>query len=340
MNAKTFIIAALLIVLATPSALIEQTHAQVREKGDLRWELDSNLYLHYAVDSQVALGSEEDPKPNLQYVHFMGYELDQNGRATELTRPWVIEEILFQLAGYVPATAQRAEDVWENFWVFDSVSGTQALDVTSRWEFKERAKYGKHDCARILGTHKLTHPMPDASARWTKFEVTTESWFDDKAHLLQGFSVNMRAAKQEPNTEVEGESIARNYAWDVTYKLQQTIDSAEAEALKKKVDIAIVKGVERLWAQRNKDGHWPHGGHVRGGTSMALLALRRAGLEPGAISEGLGPRWEPVVESRRTNGAGLRAAYLLRAERRSLPLTPVRSRRSIPVAQGAAAAAT
>ena len=68
--------------------------------------------------------------------------------------------------------------------------------------------------------------------------------------------------------------------------------------------------------------------------------LRRAGLEPGAISEGLGPRWEPVVESRRTNGAGLRAAYLLRAERRSLPLTPVRSRRSIPVAQGAAAAAT
>ena len=66
--------------------------------------------------------------------------------------------------------------------------------------------------------------------------------------------------------------------------------------------------------------------------------LRRSGLEPGAVSEGMGPRWEPVAEPRRQSGAGLRAAYLVRADKRSLPLTPIRPRRLLPVAPGAAVA--
>lgn len=66
--------------------------------------------------------------------------------------------------------------------------------------------------------------------------------------------------------------------------------------------------------------------------------LRRAGLDPRPVSEGMGPRWEPVLQSGRQSGAGLRAAYLVRAEKRSLPLTPVRPRRLLPVAPGAATA--
>lgn len=66
--------------------------------------------------------------------------------------------------------------------------------------------------------------------------------------------------------------------------------------------------------------------------------LRRAGLDPDPVSEGVGPRWEPVVEAGRQSGAGFRAAYLVRAEKRSLPLTPVRPPRLVPVAPGAATA--
>lgn len=66
--------------------------------------------------------------------------------------------------------------------------------------------------------------------------------------------------------------------------------------------------------------------------------LRRSGLEPGAVSEGMGPRWEPVADARRQSGAGLRAAYLVRADKRSLPLTPIRPRRLLPVSAGAAVA--
>ncbi|MEN1940969.1 hypothetical protein WCE41_07875 [Luteimonas sp. MJ246] len=65
--------------------------------------------------------------------------------------------------------------------------------------------------------------------------------------------------------------------------------------------------------------------------------LRKTGLEPDVVSEGLGPRWEPEVDARRQRGVGLRAAYLVRADRRSLPLTPVRPRRLL-VPQGAATA--
>lgn len=66
--------------------------------------------------------------------------------------------------------------------------------------------------------------------------------------------------------------------------------------------------------------------------------LRRAGLESVAVSEGMGPRWEPVADPRRQEGVGLRAAYLLRADKRSLPLTPIRPRRLVPVVPGAATA--
>ena len=80
-----------------------------------------------------------------------------------------------------------------------------------------------------------------------------------------------------------------------------------------------------------------HGLHAAEPLSWRRL-LRRAGLEPDPVSEGLGPRWEPLSDPQPQRGAGLRAAYLVRAERRSQPLTPVRPRRLLPVAAGAAPA--
>lgn len=280
MTAKSVILAGLLVAMATPFVAVDEVRALAREKADLRWDLDSRLYLHYEVESQVLAGAEGNPKPNLKYVHFMGYELEANGRSADRTRPWVFEEILFQLASYVPGNELRAEDTWEHQWVFDKVSGTQVLDVTSSWQFRDRVDHEGAECARIVGTHKLSHDMPEASTRWTNFELTTESWFDDESHRLHGFKLTLRAAKQEPDPKAEGETLVRDYDWDATYKLQRPIDSAETELLKKKVDLAIFDGVERLWAQRNKEGHWPHGKHIRGGTALALLALLMCGEDP------------------------------------------------------------
>lgn len=65
--------------------------------------------------------------------------------------------------------------------------------------------------------------------------------------------------------------------------------------------------------------------------------LRAAGLQPDPISQGLGPSWKVRVSAQPQDGPGLRAAYAIRAEKRTLPLTPMRTREPLRLPQGAAA---
>jgi len=60
--------------------------------------------------------------------------------------------------------------------------------------------------------------------------------------------------------------------------------------------------------------------------SLWRRRLRAAGLVPEAVSHGLGPRWRVGVDPVLEPGPGLRAAWLLRAEKRVAPLTPLRAR--------------
>lgn len=53
--------------------------------------------------------------------------------------------------------------------------------------------------------------------------------------------------------------------------------------------------------------------------------LRAAGLAPDTLSRGLGPTWGVAPDAALQDGAGVRAAFLLRAEKRRSPLTPLRA---------------
>lgn len=53
--------------------------------------------------------------------------------------------------------------------------------------------------------------------------------------------------------------------------------------------------------------------------------LRAAGLAPDTVSRGLGPTWAVAPEPAQQDGAGLRAVFLLCAEKRRSPLTPTRA---------------
>jgi SAM-dependent methyltransferase len=66
--------------------------------------------------------------------------------------------------------------------------------------------------------------------------------------------------------------------------------------------------------------------------------LREAGLQPDGMSRGLGPRWRIEASPELQQGPGVRAAYLLRAEKRSIPLTPVRQRAALRIGEGVPAA--
>ena len=57
--------------------------------------------------------------------------------------------------------------------------------------------------------------------------------------------------------------------------------------------------------------------------------LRAVGLVPDSVSQGIGPTWSIDTFPGLQDGAGLRAAFLLRAEKRRMPLTPVRSRPAV-----------
>ena len=57
--------------------------------------------------------------------------------------------------------------------------------------------------------------------------------------------------------------------------------------------------------------------------------LRSVGLTPDAVSQGVGPIWAASADPAVQDGAGLRAAFLLRAEKRRRPLTPSRVRPAV-----------
>ncbi len=66
--------------------------------------------------------------------------------------------------------------------------------------------------------------------------------------------------------------------------------------------------------------------------------LRSVGLQPDPVSQGLGPSWRVATSARLQHGPGLRAAFVIRAEKRAIPLTPSRRRMALRLAQGAPAA--
>lgn len=73
------------------------------------------------------------------------------------------------------------------------------------------------------------------------------------------------------------------------------------------------------------------GGHGMQGREPMVWRrkLRQAGLQPEPVSYGLGPDWRLRASRESRPGVGLRPAFLLRSEKRTIPLTPLRSRRAV-----------
>ena len=57
--------------------------------------------------------------------------------------------------------------------------------------------------------------------------------------------------------------------------------------------------------------------------------LRAAGLSPDPVSQGLGPTWDVSHDPACQDGAGLRSAFLIRAQKRRVPATPARAPKAV-----------
>lgn len=62
--------------------------------------------------------------------------------------------------------------------------------------------------------------------------------------------------------------------------------------------------------------------------------MAETGLAPEASAHGIGPQWSPMASPSLQSGPGLRAAYLQRAEKRAIPLTPMRQRKALGLSDG------
>lgn len=123
-----------------------------------------------------------------------------------------------------------------------------------------------------------------------------------------------------------------------TVVIQHAARSKGSQALLAECARVLVPG-GRLWLfalNPLSPYRWRWKGHgLRASEPMPWRrALRAAGLQPDAVSSGLGPRWRVEVDSDRQHGPGLHAAWLLRAEKRTIPLTGLRSRQRVRIGGG------
>jgi SAM-dependent methyltransferase len=83
------------------------------------------------------------------------------------------------------------------------------------------------------------------------------------------------------------------------------------------------------WQGSGQSGHDP---------STWRRQMSDAGLTPEPTAQGVGPQWTATASPSLQSGAGLRAAYLQRAEKRAFPMTPMRLRKPLALSDGVSAA--
>jgi SAM-dependent methyltransferase len=64
-------------------------------------------------------------------------------------------------------------------------------------------------------------------------------------------------------------------------------------------------------------------------TAHLRQLLRDVGLNPEQYAQGVGPQWSMRLSELPQAGTGLRAAYVQRAEKRTIPMTPIRPRKAL-----------
>lgn len=109
----------------------------------------------------------------------------------------------------------------------------------------------------------------------------------------------------------------------------QHVESADIETWLEECERVLVPGgrlsVYALNPLSPYRGHWQ--GEGVGGREPVTWRrrLKRAGLVPEPVAQGIGPRWRSRIDSQPQRGAGARAAYWLSAEKRRTPMTMKRA---------------
>lgn len=273
---------------------------QAQDAGELRWRVPKRTYLLYrSVAAEQAQAKAQRkvvdkvdqvvPAPT-GHFHMFGYEIMWpekkelgTGVLNDPNFPISIEDVLMQLAMYVPGKSCKQGFKYERAWEFGRVEGLMALSLNSSYEVAQQAEYAKTQCTIITSRHTLANAAQPADETkpfhvWRQFDVDCVAWFNAGEGRLEGARFSVRSVSYELGL-VEGSVKRFNYRdWDCEWALSRSFDSTIENDVKRYVDSAIVRGRERLMAMVDKDNMWPSGSHKRGGTALAILALLICGI--------------------------------------------------------------
>ena len=253
------------------------------QRFELEWKTPPTSYLHYAVVSQTKIDSLEalphgaiDSDPALTYAHFMGHEFDDSGAMHAIHTPFVMEDVLIQLAMQIPDKKKCAEGFnWDLRREFARLYDMPPLEFISNYTIDGAEQSAKADCIKISGFHDLVppeNPPAETAARWISFYAESTAWFNVAEGRLEASEIVIHAARwRAAATKVSAAQV--DYHWNVRFEFRRDFDSTAGRYLNDRVTTAIAKGAERLKNLRSGFGTWPYGAKARGGTALALLTL-------------------------------------------------------------------
>ncbi len=296
-----------------------------QESFELRWRAPKRTYLLYnSVKAEQAQANAQRKvvdkvdqlvaAPN-RFFHMYGYEImwpDKKEQGTGVLNdpcfPISSEDLLMQLAMYVPGKSEKQGETYERKWEFKRVEALPALNIQSLYTVGQASDYNKAACVIVTGKHSLVDAAPAADETkpfhvWRQFDVECIAYFNLAEGRLEGARFTVRAVSYELSAVAESVKRFNYYDWDVEWTLARSFDSTVENDLKRYVDSAIVRGRERLLAMIDKDNLWPSGAHKRGGTALAILALLICDISP---------EHEKVAAGDLSLSAASSAAFLLR----------------------------
>lgn len=292
MKASWILVPAVMLLMTVPTPVVI---AEIAEPGEVQrggrrvldWVPSPTEYLYFEPVVQEKIEPRVKPAdekhavaPYLSYLHFMGYEVNARGEFRNEATPLVLEEFLMQLAMYTVEGKKKEGDKWMRQWQFERVQSSPTGTVNSEYTLGADVRYEGSECAVITGTHKTPTLAADTPAPfWVSFDLTTTAYFDYENQRLKGAILELHALRRNL-AAVNTEPTTDHLSWKIEYRLRRATETTADRDLMGKVEQAIAKGVERLWALENKtDGGWPYSTHKRGGTALSLLALLICGVD-------------------------------------------------------------
>jgi hypothetical protein len=277
----TALLLAFFTSLATANGAVPQQRGN--QRFELEWRTAPTTYLHYALASQAKIDPIEPmpdgavaEEPALSYAHYMGHEFDDMGNLQAIHMPYLMEDVLMQLAMQLPEKKKaNAGLVWDRAWNFSRIAEEPALSLISSYTVGSAEKVGSADCVKLSGVHDYVAPEKapaEGAAQWFEFHAETTAWFNLGEGRLEAADITLHSARWRAAT-VNVAAARLEQHWQVRYAFSKEMDSAAGRSLMDKVSVAISKGAAYMKTLQNAEGAWPHGNHNRGGTALALLTL-------------------------------------------------------------------